>query len=458
MRGDTEEGIESIRADSPTAHNDSLKLGLAIAANESYQLLSGDIKSAFLQGMSLKRKVYVVPPPEAMEDGNLWLLEKAAYGLLDGSILFYLEMKKTLESLGMKALSGDPAFFTLHINGELVGFVCLHVDDLLMAGNKQFEKIITEKLMKQFKFSKLERGKFKYLGCEIEKIPDGDISLNQNEYIQNIEEVHLPTKRNSCRANDSEKREIRRVVGELLWMSLMTRPDLSFEVNLLSTRISNATIKDLKDARRLVAKAKFDPVALNFTKLGNKRNMTIKLYCDASFSNQEDKIKSTEGRVLLLENKQSSKANIFCWKTKKISRVCRSVKAAETRSLEDGLDEAIHYARMTREIFDGFVDLKNPTQIEVEAVTDNKSLWENLHNTRQCEEKMLRNSIALIKEMVDRSEVKNVEWVDTHDMLADALTKKGGNDAWIKQVLRHNLKKERKDRREGWKDGEIREV
>ena len=162
----------------------------------------------------------------------------------------------------------------------------------------------------------------------------------------------------------------------------MTRPDLSFEVNLLSTRITNATIKDLKDARRLVAKAKLDPVALNFTKLGNKRDMKIKLYCDASFSNQEDKIKSTEGRVLLLENKQSSKANIFCWKTKKISRVCRSVKAAETRSLEDGLDEAIHYARMTREIFDGFVDLKNPTQIEVEAVTDNKSLWENLHNTR----------------------------------------------------------------------------
>ena len=48
--------------------------------------------------------------------------------------------------------------------------------------------------MKQFKFSKLERGKFKYLGCEIEKIPGGDIILNQNEYIQNIEEVHIPAK------------------------------------------------------------------------------------------------------------------------------------------------------------------------------------------------------------------------------------------------------------------------
>ena len=137
---------DSIRADSPTAHKDSLKLGLAIAANENYNLFSGDIKSAFLQGMSLRRKVYVVPPQEANEDGYLWLLEKAAYGLIDGSRLFYLEMKQVLEKFGMKALSGDAAFFTFHLKGKLVGFVCLHVDDLLMAGNLQFEETIIRNL------------------------------------------------------------------------------------------------------------------------------------------------------------------------------------------------------------------------------------------------------------------------------------------------------------------------
>ena len=140
----------------------------------------------------------------------------------------------------------------------------------------------------------------------------------------------------------------------------------------------------------------------------------------------------------MLESKVSSKANIFSWKTKIISRICRSVKAAETRSLEDGLDEAIHYARMVREIYDGVINLKKPEQIEVEAMTDNKGLWENLYNTRQCEEKMLRNSIALIKEFIDRSEVKSVKWVETSEMLADVLTKKGGNYFWIKRVLTKN--------------------
>ena len=129
---------------------------------------------------------------------------------------------------------------------------------------------------------------------------------------------------------------------------------------------------------------------------------------------------------------------MFSWKTKKISRICRSVKAAETRSLEDGLDEAVHYARMVTEIYSGKIDLKNPEQISVEAKTDNKGLWDNLNNSRQCDEKLLRNSVALIKEMVEKGEVLSIDWVDTKNMLADTLTKRGGDGSWIKNVLSNN--------------------
>ena len=100
-----------------------------------------------------------------------------------------------------------------------------------------------------------------------------------------------------------------------MWVSLMTRPDLSFEVNHLSKNISNATIRDLKDARRLVDKAKLDPIALNFTHIGQIEDLRLKLYCDASFNKQEEKIRSTEERVLMLESKTSSQANTISWKT-----------------------------------------------------------------------------------------------------------------------------------------------
>ena len=65
MRGDKEENVANIRADSPTAHKDTLNLALSIAANKNFEIFSGDIKSAFLQGKSLDRKVFVLPPPEA---------------------------------------------------------------------------------------------------------------------------------------------------------------------------------------------------------------------------------------------------------------------------------------------------------------------------------------------------------------------------------------------------------
>ena len=445
MRGDREKDKDSIRADSPTADKDTLKLVLSIAANEKFDIVSGDIKSAFLQGQSLSREVFVVPPKEANEKGTLWLLKKGAYGLIDASRMFYLELKYKLEQLGMKNVSGDPALFTLHRDNKLIGLLCVHVDDLFMAGNEDFKEIIKNKLMLLFKFSKVDMKKFKYLGCEIEQMDNGDIALNQNAYIQNIPDVilpngweKLPPGGKTVKVNEQERRTIRKVIGELLWVALMTRPDLSFDVNQLSVNIADATLKDLGEAKRMVEKAKNNPVTLNFTLVGPRKDLKLRIFTDASFNNQDGKLRYTEGRVLLLESSQTNKSNLFSWKTKKISRICRSVKAAETRSLEDGLDEAIHFARMVAEIYDGTVDLKNPAQIPVEAKTDNKGLWENLNNSRPCDEKLLRNSVALVKEMLARREVSTVDWVATSNMLADVLTKKGGDGSWIKDVLSHN--------------------
>ena len=87
----------------------------------------------------------------------------------------------------------------------------------------------------------------------------------------------------------------------------------------------------------------------------------------------------------------------------------------------------------------GQISLKNPKQIEVEALTENKGLWENLNNTKECEEILLRHSVALVKEMLEKKEVNKVTWVETKEMLADALTKRVGNSYWIKGVLENNL-------------------
>ena len=438
MRGDLEHGKDQIRSDSPTASKEALKLALIIAANEGFEVRSGDIKSAYLQGDLIDREVFVRPPKEANVDGKLWLLVQGAYGIVDGGRLFYLKLSEKLRELGMHRIHSDGALFSYVKEGKLHGIVTTHSDDLILAGDEKFDEDITAKLKQIFKFSKIEKNKFKYCGCNVTVKDDGTIELDQDDYVEKLELLHIDDDRESTELSKHEIKKVRGKVGELLWLSLMTRPDLSFEVNLLSSEVAKGHIESVKDVNRLVKKAKSVKSVLKFSKLGNISDLSVKVYADASFGNQSDKIRSTSGRVILLENKSNGKANVASWKTKKISRVCRSVKSAETRALEEAIDDGVNIARLVSEIYSGSVNLAKPEQIPVEALTDSKSLWESLHNTRQCEEKLLHNSIAGIKELMEMKMVKDVLWVPTTKQLADCMTKRGQNSDWLLKVASRN--------------------
>ena len=107
IRGDLEKGKDDVRSDSPTVGKDTLKLALTIAANESFTVKSGDIKSAYLQGLDLQRQILVKPPPQAGVTNKLWLLKKGAYGISDGGRLFNLRLVKELKDLGMHQVHAD---------------------------------------------------------------------------------------------------------------------------------------------------------------------------------------------------------------------------------------------------------------------------------------------------------------------------------------------------------------
>ena len=438
IRGDLERGKEHIRADSPTASKETMKLALIVAANEGFEVKAVDIKSAFLQGAKLDREVFVRPPSEANTDNKLWLLSQGAYGILDGGRLFYLRLSERLQELGMHKVHSDGALFTYVKDGKLQGLVASHVDDLIMTGNETFQTEILQKLNETFKFSKIEEKSFKYCGCNIVSQDDGSIELDQNDYIDSLQLMEHLEGEDDKELTDKQKKDVRGKIGELLWITLMTRPDLSVDVNLLSSEVSNGTVKTAKTVNKVLKKAKNVRNSLRFAKLGDLSKLSVKAYADASYGNQDNKTRSTEGRVILIENKENGLVNVVSWKTKKIARVCRSVKGAETRALEEAVDDAVNTARLIKEIYTGKVNLKNPEQIPVEAFTDSKSLWENIHNTRQCDEKLLRNSIAGIKELVELQMLKNVHWVPTGEQLADCMTKLAKNANWLLKVASSN--------------------
>ena len=409
------------QSDSPTASKDSFKTFLTLSANQDFSIKNMDVKSAFLQGTDLDRDVYMEPPLEVKKPGIVWKLKKTVYGLYDASRSWYLAVKEELKSFGMKHVSGDEAFFSIRRNGELFGMTVLHVDDFLVAGKLEFLEQLGQKLKKRFTFGKIEFNKFKYTGLNIEQTSSG-IYVDQVEYIQSIK----PISAQGLEGEDSEKlnkqqfRAYRRLTGQLAWAVENTRPDLAFDVRHLATRNKDATIGDIKTANKILKKAHYENVKVKYSHLGDWRQLKLVTFTDSSFKNSEDKVKSVGGRVTFLTSPQGL-ASPLSWKSRTIQQVCKSVKSAETRSLEQGMEDSIYTARIIHEVMTG-----KPGYIPVEQKIDSKTLYDSVRSTKPVEEKTMRHVLAWIKQQKEEEKtVTRIDWISNKLMLADILTKKG---------------------------------
>ena len=420
------------RSDSPTASKDSFKLFLSIAANEGFALKSLDVTSAFLQGYPLDRDVFIQPPKEKSEPGKVWKLLKSCYGLNDASRRWFMAVRETLVKLGMKSVSGDDAFFFLIKEGKLIGMCILHVDDFLMGGTDSFYKVVQDKLLGRFTFGKVEVGNFKFTGLDIKQNDDG-IYVDQNDYIQSLEPIKIDKFVDPSEKLSKQKfAEYRALTGQLSWAAENTRPDIAFDARELSTKNKDATYGDLKNANKVLKKAQFEKdVTLKYSRLGKAEDLSIVAYTDSSYRNSENKEKSVGGRFIALANKSGVCAPL-AWKSKTIQQVCKSVKSAETRSLERGLEDSIYLARIIKEIYSGAV---SEEQIPVEAKIDSKTLYDSLNSSKQVDEKTIRHLVAWIKQQKDNKTVDSIKWVSSQEQLADVFTKKNVKTDAILTVL-----------------------
>ena len=424
------------QSDSPTAQKESFKIFLAAAANEGFKIKTLDVTSAFLQGYPLERDVYVWPPPECKTEGIVWKLKKSCYGLYDASRRWFMAVKEQLLELKMKSLSGDDALFYLIEDGKLIGMCNLHVDDFLIGGTPDFLNRIERKLKGRFTFGKIELQKFKYTGLNIEQNEEG-IFIDQNEYIQSIKPIEIVKCKDKNEKLSAKKfKEYRALTGQLSWAAENTRPDIAYDVRELSTRNKAATYEDLRTANKVLKKAQMENVSIRYGKLGNWKDLKLVAFTDSSYRNAEDGTKSVGGRFLAIANNKG-KCNPIAWKSKTIQQVCKSVKSAETRSLELGMEDGIYVAQTFHELYTGKV---HGGQIPVEMKIDSKTLMDSIDSSKQVDEKTIRHIVAWIKQQRDEKFVKDIEWITSEEMLADVFTKKNVNtDHILQTVVEGNL-------------------
>ena len=419
-----EEDSRDIRSDSPTCLKDNVRMLLTLAVANEWTINTIDIKAAFLQGKNIERTLHINPPKEFRRSGYLWKLKKVVYGLCDASRSWYLKVCEVLAMLGMKVSTYDGAVFR-YGNDELEGVMLVHVDDILFFGSAKFLKEVIEPFKEKFQISREERCAFKYLGVELSQYPN-HVILGQKEYLDSMKLDLLPSMNMRDRdryADKEEQRAFKQGIGQLGWITSISKPEGAFSYCVLSTVQSNPQIADFVKYKKAVRDLKNTDSEIKINRL-RKESLHLIVFSDASFGNLPGG-GSQLGYIVYMRDGDGNSVPIT-WASKRARRVARSTLTAETLAAVEAVDAAASSKAMLEEI----LRKELPPLV---LYVDNKSLYETAQTSNVLADKRLLIDMSALREMVERREVE-MRWISSDKQLADVLTKAGANRQKLVEV------------------------
>ena len=243
---------------SPVVDFSTIRTALTLAVHEGEVCHHVDITGAFLYG-TLDEILYM-QLPKGFEDlafpTHVCRLIKSLYGLKQAPRVWYQYLAKYLLELGFKAVPNTLCVFERKLKGARVRML-VYVDDCLII-SRSVQAIQAVKDMMEERFSITDLGPAKYfLGVEITSVPDGYF-LHQSGYIRTILESHgmldckpAPSPMDpgllldltaktapSCPPEATFSFPYRNAIGQLLYLTTKTRPDIAAAVGVLSRKVS----------------------------------------------------------------------------------------------------------------------------------------------------------------------------------------------------------------------------
>ena len=444
-------------------------LVISFAAAGNYELYSGDIQSAYLQGTEITRLLLLKQPAGGIPgvDGSKYMQARVpVYGCKDAGRNFWLALRDSMVKIGMRESGIEAALCVLERGGEIHGLACTHVDDVLWCGDDLMQKTMKE-LQDIYGFGKVEANNMRYCGRTITR-DDKGIYVHCEDTLLRVKSISLSTSRKRQLMDpisEDERTQLRSLTGSLSWIVRQCRPDFSFDVSKLQTLQARAKVKDLlfanKVLRRMQASAS---QGLVYSSNGlDWGNALLAVATDASHAQEQQMVngeledyRSQAGRLVMLvspefENGDEATIHMLEWSSTVLKRVCRSTLQAEAYSLTQGV-ESLDHIRAT------LSDLHKPLSrawedqaaaaIRAIWVTDCKSLETALQKPvlAKVSDKRLGIELAALRQSLWRrmSEAGIVEngdphaqeqlpaasratdrllWCDTTVMVSDCLTK-----------------------------------
>jgi hypothetical protein len=448
---------------SPTVNQSSVMILLSIAATARYEVLTGDIKGAYLY-TSIKEdepQIYMwvdkavanilceVSPmyrQHRRDDGRILVqLKRYLYGLPQAAHQFHKYHSHEMESLGFKPMRGDACVW-VRGKGDMRVYVCAHVDDLLIVGKPEAVRQLKNDMDTKYTMVWTVGKQHSYIGLDITITDSHKIQVSQKGYREDILkrfETHIGKKQPKLNApcnstiflnqdpntnvsiaeakrieheegtpmlsDEARKSLYVSAVMSLMYLARYTRIDILFATTVHATRCTNPTHYDWM---RVVRTLRYLRNSGDYCiELQPGKLIVPEIYADASHLSHHD-AKGHGCMIVTLGNG----GYIFARSSK-----LKLTTASATESEHYCLCEAAMYNIWLRDMLRNLrVKLENPTIIHQDnnaAITmiDSNSVnfWRNKHWI------VRRN---YIREEVDNKECKLIH-TPTQDMIADMGTK-----------------------------------
>ena len=250
------EGIDYDETFSPVAMLKSVRIVLTVAAVLDYEIWQMDVKTAFLNG-ELEEDIYMQQPKGFIALGQEHMvckLHRSIYGLKQASRSWNNRFDQVIKLYGFEKSLDEPCVYK-KIQGIVVVFLVLYVDDILLIGNSV--KVLSDVkgyLKKQFDMKDLGEANY-ILGIKILRDRKNKVlALSQASYIDKIvtkfgmenskrgllpfrHGIHFSKEQSPKTPEEKElmsKKPYASAVGSLMYATLSTRPDICYAVGVVS--------------------------------------------------------------------------------------------------------------------------------------------------------------------------------------------------------------------------------
>jgi hypothetical protein len=334
--GDQEEDVYA-----PVVDKASLRVFLAIVAKKGWYLQQSDIKTAFLNAEN-NGEDYVKLPPCVVQGGEspVRKLQKALYGLKRAPKAWNSTFTEWALGKGFRQADAEPCIF---VHQEERVMLAVYVDDLLIAAEDMVSLTRFQDLLKE-KFKTRDMGVPTYfLGMNVEfdermrwvhltQTTYVDALLEKyNEYLKSPRTLPIVSGVVLSKEQSVAKPSIKpyaSLVGALLFLSVCTRPDISYAVGVLAKFLSCPAEQHWEVAVGVLAyvgATRHKGILLGDVQLGARKGIVG--YADADWANDVDDRKSISGGAVFYEG------SLVSWFSRKQHMICTSTAEAEIHAI-----------------------------------------------------------------------------------------------------------------------------